>query len=355
MIRYANVWDDADILCEALAPVGKGGRILSIASAGDNVLSLLTLDPKEVVAADINCTQLMCLELKMAAFLEFNHEKLLAFLGVKPSKTRVEDYHLLLRRRLSLSAVNFWDAHKEDIALGVIFAGRLERYIRLINQYLLPSIHSKKVRESLLKERTHLERIEFYDNTWNTFLWRWLFKLAFNKYFLNWMGRDPVFYDHVYDTISERILARTRHALIELPTNNNPYLAYVIHGNYTMEALPRYLRPEFKDEITDRLERITLVCAPIHQTGKGNFDGFNLSDVFEGMEEGEFENCYQTLLMQAHPQARIVYWNLLVARDVPDQFLDYVKPIVDLSEVLHWRDKAWFYQAFHVDEVIKMM
>jgi S-adenosylmethionine:diacylglycerol 3-amino-3-carboxypropyl transferase len=39
-VRYANCWEDADILCEALQPQ-PGSRILSIASAGDNVLAVL--------------------------------------------------------------------------------------------------------------------------------------------------------------------------------------------------------------------------------------------------------------------------------------------------------------------------
>ena len=35
LVRYANCWEDADILLEALA-VKQGDRCLSIASAGDN-------------------------------------------------------------------------------------------------------------------------------------------------------------------------------------------------------------------------------------------------------------------------------------------------------------------------------
>jgi len=38
-IRYGNVWEDADVLCEALKPVSQGRRLLSIASAGDNTLA----------------------------------------------------------------------------------------------------------------------------------------------------------------------------------------------------------------------------------------------------------------------------------------------------------------------------
>src|ERR1035438_6503552 len=48
-LHYSCVWEDADVLCQALAPVAQGRRLLSISSAGDNSLALLTLDPSEVV------------------------------------------------------------------------------------------------------------------------------------------------------------------------------------------------------------------------------------------------------------------------------------------------------------------
>ena len=61
LIRYGSVWEDADVLCQALGPVAKDGRLLSIGSAGDNALALLTLDPAEVVAVDLSLAQLACL------------------------------------------------------------------------------------------------------------------------------------------------------------------------------------------------------------------------------------------------------------------------------------------------------
>src|SRR5438094_10506161 len=88
LIRYGSVWEDADILCEALAPVARGGRLLSIASAGDNALALLTLDPKEVVVVDRNPAQLACLELRCAAFRRLEYAQMLAFLGVNHAQDR---------------------------------------------------------------------------------------------------------------------------------------------------------------------------------------------------------------------------------------------------------------------------
>src|SRR6059036_3809663 len=94
-IRYASVWEDADVLCAALAPCARGGRVLSIASAGDNALALLTCDPAEVVAVDLSAAQCACLELRIAALRRLDDEALLAFLGVTPSPGRLEIYRQL--------------------------------------------------------------------------------------------------------------------------------------------------------------------------------------------------------------------------------------------------------------------
>ena len=49
-IRYANCWEDPELLIEVFA---NGGKFISIASAGDNSLSLLTKNP-ELVARFLN-------------------------------------------------------------------------------------------------------------------------------------------------------------------------------------------------------------------------------------------------------------------------------------------------------------
>ena len=52
-IRYAQLWEDADVLTGALA--GASGRtFISICSGGDNALAMLLLDPKRIVAIDLS-------------------------------------------------------------------------------------------------------------------------------------------------------------------------------------------------------------------------------------------------------------------------------------------------------------
>jgi S-adenosylmethionine-diacylglycerol 3-amino-3-carboxypropyl transferase len=91
IIRYANCWEDADVLLKAINPK-QNGYYLSIASAGDNTFSLLSKNPSLVLAIDLNSTQLFCVELKKAAFKNLAYEEVLQFLGVHESDNRKNYY-----------------------------------------------------------------------------------------------------------------------------------------------------------------------------------------------------------------------------------------------------------------------
>src|SRR5512139_904038 len=71
-LRYAQCWEDADVLLEALA-VRPGDVCLSIGSAGDNTLALLIRQPACVIAVDVNPAQIACLELRVAAYRRLIH------------------------------------------------------------------------------------------------------------------------------------------------------------------------------------------------------------------------------------------------------------------------------------------
>src|SRR2546421_8640553 len=90
-VRYAQCWEDADVLLEAL-DVRPGDVCLSIASAGDNTLALLTRNPARVVAVDLSPAQIACLELRVAAYQSLCHPELLELLGSSPSNRRGDLY-----------------------------------------------------------------------------------------------------------------------------------------------------------------------------------------------------------------------------------------------------------------------
>src|SRR5262245_60405560 len=125
-IRYAQCWEDADVLVAALQPQ-PGHVCVSIASAGDNALALLSQGPARVLAVDLNSAQLACLELRVAAFKELEHSELLELIGSRNSSRRNELYQRC-RKLPSQRCRSFWDSRPADIERGIGSAGKFERY-----------------------------------------------------------------------------------------------------------------------------------------------------------------------------------------------------------------------------------
>lgn len=352
-IRYANCWEDADILLKALRP-REGDRCLSICSSGDNSLFLLTGHPRQVIAFDINPAQLACLELRKAAFLHFNHREVLEFLGVRPAADRWRRFEDI-RGALPPEARHFWENQPDSIKAGVIHAGKFEKYFRLFRKIVLPLLHRKSTVTRLLSAKTAEAREAFYEEVWNNLNWRLLFRLFFSRFVMGRLGRDPEFFQYVTDNVAENILRRTRYALAVLPTETNPYLNFILTGRFPEEALPPYLRSEHFEVIRSNLTRLTVYrgdlksCINAYQGIR--FNAFNLSDIFEYMSEGEFQDHLALIAGASARGARIAYWNMMVDRLLPGNTA--ISTDDELSEKLFLEDRAFFYKRFIVGSMIR--
>src|SRR5262245_10834827 len=205
-IRYAQCWEDADILLEAL-DVQPGDVCLSIASAGDNALALLTRNPARVIALDLSPAQLACVDLRVAAYRALEHPELLELIGSTPSQRRRELYGRC-RPLLGDGSRTFWDSRPAEVASGIGGAGKFERYFGLFRRYLLPLVHRRAQIEALLRGGSHKERQAFYRRHWDTLRWRLLFRVFFSRFVMGRMGRDPSFFAYVEGNVGTRILER---------------------------------------------------------------------------------------------------------------------------------------------------
>ncbi len=346
LIRYANSWEDADLLCAALKPA-PGKRILSIAAAGDNAFALLA-EGAHVVAVDLSPAQLALVELKKVAIQKLDDDALFRFIGVRPAVGRFLSY-TFLRDHLSDRAREYWDANVDAIEGGVIHAGRFENYFRIFRERVLPFVHSKREVGELLSARDEAGRRDFYDRHWNTWRWRAMFRIFFSRFVMGRSGRDPEFFRYVKGSVAERIFRRAEYAMTALPIHSNPYMVSIFTGNYTEEALPRYLRD--LDRLRENLHHLTVVQGSIETAATGRFDGYYLSDIFEYIDPQLTREIYAKLLAAAKPGARLAYWNLLVPRRRPEEFADRVNDLREEAETLFARDMAFFYSAFVLEEV----
>src|SRR6056297_2740913 len=86
-IRYAQLWEDAGVLTQGLGDqVCK--TLVSICSAGDNALAMLTLDPAKVVVVDLSPAQIACVQVRIGAFRSLSHDEFLELMGSRPSTRR---------------------------------------------------------------------------------------------------------------------------------------------------------------------------------------------------------------------------------------------------------------------------
>lgn len=352
-IRYAQVWEDADVLLEGL-DVQPGHVCVSIASAGDNALALLTRDPAHVIALDLNPAQLACVELRVAAYRELTHPELLELIGSRPSSRRAALY-ARCRSGLSADGRRFWDGRSGAIDAGIGSAGRFERYFKLFRNRVLPFVHPRRRVLDLLTPRSRPGREEFYDHEWNSWRWRLLFRLFFSRTAMGRLGRDPELFRYVTGNVASRILERTRHALTALDPSANPYLQWILTGTHG-EALPLALRAEHFEHIRNNLDRLAWRCESVEEfaarTGRNTIDRYNLSDLFEYVSVDHYHRLLDGLVQASKPQARLAYWNMLAPRRRPPSMGDRLKPLDDLASRLHLADRAFFYSAFVIEEVI---
>lgn len=372
-IRYALCWEDADVLLAALN-LQPGQTCLSIASAGDNTLALLSLAPERLVAVDFNPAQIACLELRVAAYRVLDYGELLSLLGVVPPLADVNDRPALYQRcrtYLSPQTRQFWDDRPQYIHQGIGRIGKFERYLNFFRRYILPFIHASSTIQQVLAGGCRDDRQTFYDQVWHNWRWQLGFRLFFHPWLLGRLGRDPSFFRYVDPTIgvSTDLMNRVRHILIDLDPSENPYLQWIATGYY-QTALPYALRPENVATIRKHLDRLEWHCVAIEdllpKLEGPTFHACNLSNIFEYMSLANYHQLLQRLTPACHPGARLAYWNLFVERRRPNWLADRLRPVplsapsphapplstLGLADLLHQQDKAFFYSTFVLEEVI---
>jgi S-adenosylmethionine-diacylglycerol 3-amino-3-carboxypropyl transferase len=305
-----------------------------------------------VLAVDTNPAQLACLALRTAAFQNLGHPEVLELLGWRPSQRRGQ---LFLRARCGLAPAyrEFWEKNLSAIERGAVNIGRFEQYLRLFRRYVLPLIHGDQAIERLLMDRSPVERARFYREEWDTRIWRSLFKVFFSRMVMRRFGRDPSYFRYAEASLAARLLERIRHALVELPPSENPYLQWILLGEQAT-ALPFALRRENFEAIRPNLHRLELRCSPVEDAVRqdGPFRRMNLSNVFEYMSAEGSSTLLKSIAEKSPPGARLAYWNMAVERRHPEWPGGRLRALTGLCEELFPQAKACFYRSLVIEEVL---
>lgn len=379
VIRYSQCWEDADLLLSVIAGT-KAKRILSIASAGDNTLSLLCHSPEsvqEVIAIDFSPAQLSLLELKIACFKALTWPETLQFLGagrqgqgalwlpelIKARRQRRALYRRL-RAHLSEGCRRYFDDKFLDISRGIMHMGKLEGYFTMFRKLVLPAVHGKATVEVLLKPKGLNAQALFYEKHWNSPSYRFLSRLFFSTPVLGLLGRERQFFEHAEDSLSAFVTGCVARHFSSGQVFANPYLSYILRGRFD-GALPHYLREENFETIKANLHKITLKSGSLQsilqellaemKSNEGEFaankiDVFNVSDVFEYMDETQTRELSQLMVEVSNGGAQVLYWNMLVDR-LMSQYNPAIKSLLKLDETLPEKTGTFFYKRFLLDKI----
>jgi S-adenosylmethionine-diacylglycerol 3-amino-3-carboxypropyl transferase len=348
-LRYSTVWEDHLLLERGLEPK-TDDDFLVIASAGDNVLNLLLLEPRRIVAIDVNPGQLALVELKLAALSVLDHRAFLQLLGLIPQEpnARVALYERL-RARLSNPSRAWWDDHTAAIASGVSASGRLDRYIAGFRELHVDrdDVDALLSSRTLAEQRANAKRILSTD-----------FRRAFTQYFsaehLGGRGRDPSQMQYVSDEfdVTGHLLSRLLWACTEMPLRGNFYVERFFRG---VETDVPYLNPDVYSRLRHLASRVELVNAEITDylasCPARSLSHAALSDVFEYLSNETTAGIADDLARVIRIGGRIAYWNLFVPRTTSATSA-HLASLNSLSDELWACDRAWFYRAFRVEEVV---
>ncbi len=137
-LAFAQVREDpaieAGLLAAHAAALGRGARVLLVASGGCTALSLLLRPPGEVArldAVDPAPAQRHLVELKLGAARTLTRDEAHRLLGVTPADAGARRaLYARVRPTLSPLAREHWDARGDQVARGVMQGGRFEALFR---------------------------------------------------------------------------------------------------------------------------------------------------------------------------------------------------------------------------------
>ena len=355
-INYAQCWEDFDVLQKALK-VQQGDSVLSICSAGDNSFALALSGASKVVCIDLSAPQLALAQLKWAAIKHLPVDEIYNLLGIHPGGRRVYAYHLI-RDKLPDWVRQYWDQHEDVIRLGVLQNGRFEKYLQTFGLKILPWIHNRRTIEHMRELSDLQEQSAFYEKKWNSWRWQGLFRLFFSKKLMAAMGRSTEQFQYVEGPVADAIMARTKKAFTQIPVATNPYMQWILRGYFPniLDAHP-YLRPDgiayLKNANVDMQFVHSGIVEYLQSCEDSSIQAFNFSDIFEYLSEDICQSIFEECVRCGSNASRIAYWNLLAPRSRPESLAQVLHPQKDEAAHLFAQDRAFFYGAFHIDEIHK--
>jgi len=304
-LNFTSANEDGATELAALA-LKPADHVLCLTASGARPLDLLLGNPARITSIDINPAQNELARLKVAAFRALGDEAVHAYLGIAPTRHRM-DLHRQVNAQLSPASRNFWEVRRGLIAAGVWHAGRWERVLRF-GAAGTGLIRGRSI-DMLFGAPTLAAQAEIWRTRFDDAIWHATVRLLSQRWFWTRIIGEPggAFLPPPAES-EARLTGLFRRASGNVFFRDSDFAVLLLKGRHTQSrALPLHLQSGNMPIIRERLDRIHFAeegLATLGMSGLGPFDAFSISDFGSYCGQADYDACWGGILAAARPGAR---------------------------------------------------
>lgn len=348
-LRYRICLEDPDTIKKAL-DIKEGDVVLSITSAGCNILNFLLFNPKKIISVDANPNQNYLLELKICSIKHLEYFEFLEILGITVSNRRIKLYNSI-KKFLSKGAQKYFDTNIDLIKNGITYSG--QHNIKRIGKIFRFFIDKEKI-EKFFRSETLEEQKKIYHENIDNLPIRIFFKIVS----LNSLFKNLKEINFSYKKLKNNIYGRYIHAFTDIPIKDNYFLSVILLGKYANEnILPKYLQEKNYLILKDKVERIEIKTERIEEVLRGlpqnSITKFNLSTTPDFLDNKEFEKFLEQITRVSKNNGRFCYFSTKINKKIPSSN-NAISFQEELSIKIFKNDRSMLYADFKVGIVKKL-
>jgi hypothetical protein len=309
MVHYAQSWEDPNLLWEVWQR-SCPDHVHMVASGGDHALELLQKGLPAVHAYDTEANQLQHIHAKLDALHHAQRDQLFGYGSARRSK-------------------------------GLLHDGKLEGYLRIFSQRVLPWMILGRHREGLAQQTSPADQVNYLRQHWTSWMWRRSISMLFSPKNVDKNARHQGLVDTegrqklppTYYASFERILGQTR-------LSDNPYLDYLLYGRHAHSVLPYLEDASFTPQGRLHLHQEPLQAALAILKPEKRF--IHASDILESYPEPQIPGFFRAVDQACTSGSSFVFWDHRYATPIPAFFQEgWTRLDIQAS------DRVPFYHSFH--------
>jgi S-adenosylmethionine-diacylglycerol 3-amino-3-carboxypropyl transferase len=371
---YNTCWEDPAVDRLALN-LGPSDTLLVITSAGCNVLDYALTGPCRIHAVDANPRQNALMELKIAGIRALDHKDFFSTFGHGYHPWFKDIYHDALRECLSPFARGFWDRRIDwfgNPGGSFYFHGLAGGVARLFRGYLRLRPRLARGIHDLFEARSLEDQRRIYDNLIQPAIWSRTVEWTLSRQLtMSMLGvphpqRKEVIRQH-HQGVAGFVRESVDYVFRQLPAWTNYFWMVYVHGRYTQDCCPEYLKPDnfrqLKDGLVDRIQVHTSTVTDFLRDTDEAMTRYVLLDHMDWMSSYYPEALaeeWRFILRRAAPGARVIFRSArkspgyLSALELGDgqgclhEHLDFQS---GLATELQRADRVHTYAGFHVADL----